>query len=157
MVAFYINALMVYGCQVSPATPGGSRVREAQLRETPPPAFPLLPPAVLGEGVSIPKPCPVGQTKPTPQNEQDGIWKGETGIRHQDVPILSTFVTKVREHVYRSPSLLAHMAMLMMSQELEDVMTGEGCSDSSTLITSHHRKIRKTRSNHLNNDCYCWT
>lgn len=36
-------------------------------------------------------------------------------------------MTEVREHVYESPLLLAHVAFLIMSQELEDVVTGKRC------------------------------
>lgn len=32
MVTFHVDALVVYRCQVGPATPGGSGAKEAQLR-----------------------------------------------------------------------------------------------------------------------------
>lgn len=56
VVAFHVDALMINSCQVSAATPGGGRVREAPLREHSPGSRSSYP-AVLGEGIASPNPA----------------------------------------------------------------------------------------------------
>lgn len=54
MVALHIDALMVYGHKVSPATPAGNRVREAWLKEVTD-VLVLCHPSALCEGTGIPQ------------------------------------------------------------------------------------------------------
>lgn len=63
-MAFYINAFVVYGCEIRSATPVEKRMREAQLRDS---SVGLLSydPLTLCEGVRAPKLCSVDQSKPT--------------------------------------------------------------------------------------------
>ena len=95
-------------------------------------------------GVLPPLPCGPGTADTLKRTR--GFSKGETGVLHQDVPVPSTLVTKVREHAYGSPPLSAHHAPGV----------GRGGNRQGTVLitlltTGCHQKIREKRSDHSNN------
>ena len=82
-MAFHIDALIIDGCQVGPATPGGSRGREVKSRGTPTSFLPLRPAAATL--VYPPNPDPwARQSRHLRMNKV--ISKGETQLPHRDMP-----------------------------------------------------------------------
>lgn len=65
VVAFHVDALMVYGCQVGPATPGGTEERRVG-EGGPCQLAPLSPPQHSVKVFTLPETLSLGQVKPIP-------------------------------------------------------------------------------------------